>query len=245
MGTRARRYAVVAVAAAAVASILASVLLRESARLSEKDTAVLDALADLDDALAWRDRAEKAVPADLSDEWLTANGYISLREDEFSDWVHFINWGYIDDDRQLDPGQPEAYLFKILPDGGRRLAALVFAMPERFTYANTPDLADGAALWHMHPTTCLGGDPFSEPEKAWIDGACIAGPNFPPRLMTHAWVTPNLCGPFASVILEDDPGLTDASRQYIRERLGGADRNGEIPGCEEDLARRVWPDAFD
>lgn len=244
MTPRLRSYAVVAVAIASVVSIVASILLRESSRLSEKDTAVLASLADLDDALAWRDRAEEAVPSDLSNEWLTANGYTSLREDEFADWVHYINWDYIDDERHLDPEQPEAYLFKIGPAGERRLAALVFAMPERFTYANTPDLAEGAGLWHMHPTTCLGGDPFTERDKAWIDGACVEGPNFPPRLMTHAWVIPNLCGPFASVILEDDPDLPDASKQYIRERLGGADRNGEIPGCEEELARRTWPDAF-
>lgn len=244
MSSRSRFYLIVAVAGASVASILGSVLLRGAARLSDEDAKIVTDLTSVEAALAWRLAVEQAVPVDISIEGLVAEGYTSLKEDEFTNWVHYVNWDYIDDERVLDPAQPESYLFKVQSDGSRKLMALVYSMPERYTYANTPDIAEGAGVWHTHPTTCLGGDPFEDPSLAWIDGACANGPNFPNRLMIHAWVEPNLCGPFAAVIIEADPSLPEVSQKYIRERLAGFDKEGKVPGCEEELAKQTWPEAF-
>lgn len=246
MNSSLRKFVLWFVAVASVASIAASVVLRDSGRLSQEDLRVIAALEDTDSALRWRAAVEKAVPSDLRIEGLKDQGYVSLRDDELTDWVHYINWGYIDDGRRLDPENPESYLFKILPDGQLELRAVVFMLPDRYTYANTPEIADGAGVWHTHPTTCLAGNPFERPEDGRIDASCASGVKLPGRLMIHAWVKPNLCGPFAPALVEPDPELPPwVPHDFIREGLAGADKNGEIPGCEENLARLVWPDAFE
>lgn len=240
-----RKFVLWFVAVASVSSIAASVVLRDAGNLSKEDLGIVTALDDVEAALRWRAEVEKAVPADLGVGRLEDRGYTSFMEDELTNWVHYINWGYVDDERSLDPAQPESYLFKVLPDDTLELRAVVFMLPARYTYANTPDIADGGGVWHTHPMTCLAGDPFAKPEDGRIDGSCAVGAKFPDRLMIHAWVKPNLCGPFAPAIVEPDPDLPPwVPQDFIREHLAGADKNGEIPGCEEDLARSVWPEAF-
>lgn len=246
MTARLRRFVVGSAAVASVASIVASVVLRDPGELPAEDLRVVEELADVESALLWRAAVEEAVPQDLRIERLEEQGYTSFREDELTNWVHYINWGFVDDTRNLDPEQPESYLFKVLQDGELELRAVVFMMPERYTYTNTPEIAQGAGVWHTHPMTCLAGDPFVDPEKGRIDGSCAVGAKFPDRLMIHAWVKPNLCGPFAPAIVEPDPDLPPwVPQEFIREHLAGVDKNGEIPGCEESLARRTWPGAFD
>jgi len=246
MNTPLRKLVIGFVAFAAVSSIAASVLFRQAGRLSQDDLQVVTTLDDTDSALRWRDEVENAVPSTLRIEDLEARGYTSFQEDELTNWVHYINWGYIDDERNLDPEQPESYLFKVLSDGVLELRAVVFMLPSRYTFANTPDIAGGAGVWHTHPVTCLVGDPFANPADGRIDGSCAVGAKFPERLMIHAWVKPNLCGPFAPALVEPDPNLPPwVPQDFIREHLAGADKNGAIPGCEEDLARAVWPGAFD
>jgi len=232
-----RRTLIWAAVVASVGSIAASVVLRDAGTLTDAERAPVQRLLDVEDALRWRDAVEEALPADFSIERLEREGYISFREDAVLPWVHYGNWTYIEDGRILDPEQPEAYLFRILPDGERKLAAMVFMLPARYTYANTPDIAEGAGTWHLHPNLCLAGDPFEDPELGWLDRDCPAGPNFPPNLMVHAWVAPNACGPFAAGFLppSDDDG------SGLGTRFDAADRNGLSPGCAPGLAERVWP----
>ena len=245
MRTPLRRFFLLLAAVSSVAAIAASVVLRGTGELPSADLQVVNSLSSVDSALRWRTAVEQAVPADLGIEGLESAGYTSFRENELTNWVHYINWGYVDDTRGLDPDQPESYLFKVLPDGTLELRAVVFMMPARYTYTNTPHIADGAGVWHTHPLTCIAVDPFENPENCRIDGTCSVGAKFPDRLMIHAWVMPNLCGPFAPALVEPDPNLPSwVPQESIREHLAGVYKNGEIPGCEEDLARLVWPDAF-
>lgn len=233
-------------AIASLSSILASVVLREAASLSEEDLHVVTSLDEVDAALLWRAEVEKAVPSGIGAAFLESRGYTSFQEDELTNWVHYTNWAYVDDELALDPSQPESYLFKVLPDGTLELRAAMFMMSERYTYANTPDIANGAGVWHTHPMTCLAGDPFERPADGRIDGSCTTGVMFPERLMIHAWVKPNPCGPFAPALIEPDPNLPPwVPQEFVREHLAGVDEYGEIPGCEEELAQQVWPDEFD
>ena len=238
MGKTARRALIWGAVVASVGMIAASVVLRDAGTLTDEELAPVQNLLGVDDALRWRGAVEAALPEDFSIEGLERDGYISFREDVVLPWVHYGNWTYIEDDRILDPSQPEAYLFRILPDGERELVAMVFMLPRRYTYANTPDIADGSGMWHLHPNLCLAGDPFEDPELGWLDQDCPEGANFPRNLMVHAWIAPNACGPFAAEFL---PTRTD-TENGIGTSFDAADRNGLSPGCDQELAERVWPE---
>jgi len=225
-------------------SILASVVFRQAGGISDSDLSIVKRLDDVDTALAWREEVLAALPLDMSTDALVERGYFSTREDEFTNWVHYGDWLSVDDNAVLDPARPESYLFEITEDGEAELAAVVFMLPRPYTYQNTPNIAAGMGVWHTHPTTCLAGDPLVNPLDGHVDGACLKGPNFPDRLMIHVWVKPNVCGPFAVILIEPDPTLTPAAQQHVLERVAGADKDGMIPACEKDLARRVWPESF-
>jgi hypothetical protein len=239
MSTRLRRILVGLSVGSALSAIVLSVLLRSSGSLPAEDLAPLEALSSVEAALDWRARVEASIPSEVGPVSLEKAGYMSFREDDVPSvgWVHYGNWRLMEDDRVLDPEQPEAYLFKIDPNGERRLVAAVFMLPLRYTYANTPRIAEGGGDWHLHPNLCLAGDPYEDPSLGWFDLGCPHGPNFPRSLMIHAWLIPNACGPFASEYVSPaaDAGATPGAS------FDAADRFGQTPGCDRWLAKEAWP----
>jgi hypothetical protein len=133
-----------------------------------------------------------------------ALGYRSIG-DSSTGFEHFINGGYIADDRFLDPTAPESLVYAV--DGDRRtlVSAMFIAkdMP-----MDDPALVDvGGALmqWHVHLNLCWGLDDSGQPvvksvladlADACPPGTVNAGGGNP---MVHVWIAPHECGPFAAL----------------------------------------------
>jgi hypothetical protein len=208
-------------------------------------TSQIRALGSLDAALAWRAEVERLSPRFLDIDSAREVGYYDFGDDIYSQWHHVVNWEYIVDDIIMDPEYPEALLYRAEPDGSRTLQAYVFVLPPRFTFANTPLFAEGLGEWHLHKNVCIAGDPWKDPADGvvipsdldTVAANCLPNIPMPLVLMTHAWVVPNICGPFSAAV-ESQPGLTNP-------RAAGTDRNGQVPGCTPELALRVWPSLYD
>lgn len=229
-----KRLLLAVIVGAAALSVGGLVLLRGASTLPEADLAPIKQLVPLEEALHWRERVERSSTAFADPGTAKAAGYLPLEPPGLTVWQHLVNWPVIADDDLLDPDAPEALLYRVENDTWT-LVAEVFLLPKRYTFANTPAIAEGAAVWHTHPTACLEGDPFDNPELGRIDLDCATGTRFPDNLMVHAWVTPNACGPFSTAIVEEE------TLKLITEGVSGLDENGKIPGCEPELAERVWP----
>lgn len=208
---------------------------RDSGALPAEDVAPIEALVDTTSALSWREQVEALSDRYRNVEDVEALGYVSADDDKFTEWHHYFRWPVIDDDRILDPEEPEALLYKVTEDGGRELVAIVFMLPLRYNYANTSDIGGGTGVWHLHPTLCFAGDPFSDPQLGRVDLTCPQGANAPQSLMVHAWVVPNACGPFA-------PALLERTEDELHGLEIGVDEDGNAPGCAPELARLAWPE---
>jgi hypothetical protein len=229
-----RRTLLSVVAVAAAASIGGLLVIRGGGNLTETDLAPIKALSSLEEALQWRERAETASAQFADPEAARRAGYFSVEPPGLSGWNHLARWSAVEDDVVLDPDAPEALLYRV-EDGQWTLVAEVFLMPKRYTFTNTPRIADGAGSWHNHPTACVAGDPFTDPELGRIDINCDSGHEFPRNLMLHAWVVPYACGPFSAAIVET------GAPELVAEGISGLDENGKIPECDPELAERVWP----
>jgi len=132
-----------------------------------------------------------------------AMGYKSI-QDGSSGWEHFIKWQLIADGRVLDPDYPESLVFQVNPATGERTLAAAMFMAELGTTLDTVPKTGGALVqWHVHDNLCFQGEAGS-----WrvagvtrADGTCRPGTvklsgGVP---MVHVWITPNACGPFASL----------------------------------------------
>jgi hypothetical protein len=233
-----KRLVLTLIVSIAVLTVGGLVLFRESGKLPDSDLVEVRKLVPVADALRWRERAEETSSRFTDPERAQEAGYLPLEPPGLTSWQHLVNWPAIEDTTVLDPREPEALLYRV-ENGTWTLVAEVFLMPRRYTYANTPEIAEGGAIWHTHPTACLTGDPFVDPKLGTIDLNCTHGKNFPDNLMIHAWVVPNPCGPFATAIVENE------TLELITEGVSGLDENGKIPGCEPELAERVWPGVTD
>lgn len=208
-------------------------MLRDRSKLPASDMVELERLTDVDAALEWRNETERLAAVFADPEAAKQQGYVSMETLAVSPWEHLINWSTLDDDTVLDPNEPEALLYKV-EDGTWTLQAVMYLLPLRYNYANTPAIAGGNGLWHVHRTVCLKGDPLEDPSLGVVDPLCAKGPNAPQSLMIHVWVQPNPCGPFA-------PLLTDTA-DIVNKALGGVDENGNVQQCDTSLTERVWPE---
>lgn len=239
-----RRLFLILVPLVAVGVVAGSLLFRNSGALSDQDLAPVQALVDIDDALAWRADVETASVKFEDYRSALQEGFVPLEPANLTKWEHLVHWSAVADDVIFDPARPEALLYQV-ENGRWTLMAEVFMLPVRYNYANTPAIAEGKSVWHTHPTACLEGDPFEDPKLGALDLLCQSGVMFPNVMMTHAWVQPNSCGPFATAIdpavLAEEQGTAD----FVTRGVSGVDENGDIPGCEPELAERVWPGVTD
>ncbi|MEV0251719.1 hypothetical protein AB0H76_34375 [Nocardia sp. NPDC050712] len=123
--------------------------------------------------------------------------------DASTGYEHFINFGYIRDDRFLDAAYPESLVYRV--DGTARtlVSAMYIAKNKKI---DDPDLVDyGGSLmqWHVHDNLCWkSGD--NGPQVAGVvdaQGNCPPGSLNPGsgNPMVHVWITANQCGPFAAL----------------------------------------------
>ena len=121
-------------------------------------------------------------------------------------YEHWINYGYLDDGRTLDPTAPESLVYRVdsgAPAGRTLVSAMYIVMD---TAVDDPALVDfGGSLmqWHTHENLCwTGGD--DGPRVVGVldaDGNCPAGSakGGGGNPMVHVWIAPHECGPFAAL----------------------------------------------
>ena len=130
-----------------------------------------------------------------------ADGFVTIG-DAGTGFEHLINWGYINDDRVLDPDYPESLVYQADPAGGRTLVSAMFMLWEGATFDDVPDIAGNLTQWHIHDDLCFSDDPTA-PRVAGvtsIGGTCTPPlVKFNPTPMIHVWITPHPCGPFAAL----------------------------------------------
>ncbi|MEU8901596.1 hypothetical protein [Nocardia sp. NPDC048505] len=123
--------------------------------------------------------------------------------DASTGYEHFINFGYIRDDRFLDANAPESLVYRV--DGSSRtlVSAMYIAKGKKI---DDPDLVNyGGSLmqWHVHDNLCWK----SGPDGPQVAGVTDAQGNCPPQSinpgsgnpMVHVWIAANQCGPFAAL----------------------------------------------
>jgi hypothetical protein len=129
-------------------------------------------------------------------------GYRSIN-DSLTGVEHYMNWEYIDDDKQLDPDYPESLVYRV--DGEERtLVAAMYMLTSQDTLETVPDTGGDLIQWHIHDDLCFSGE-----TGAWVVGDVappgedcrpgtfrLGGNNAP---MMHAWIVPHPCGPFSAL----------------------------------------------
>ncbi len=147
----------------------------------------------------------------------TRDGFVPLG-DSRSGLGHYVHWDWIEDDDIFDPSRPEALLYGLAPNGERVLEAAMFILPKRYTLENAPDVGGKLVQFHIHDKLCLTDGPAPTFVRLTrLDGTCT--PPLVRRLtnaMTHVWIRPNPCGPFAEIA-----GLA-----------AGAVKKGEAHACD-------------
>ena len=115
---------------------------------------------------------------------------------------HFIQWDWINDDVILDPDQPESLVFEPQPDGSKKLVSAMYMLSTDVALEDAPDIGGALMQWHIHDNLCYTNDP-EQPRVAGLtnpDGTCPNGlVKHEPAPMIHVWITPQKCGPFASL----------------------------------------------
>ena len=130
-------------------------------------------------------------------EAVEAAGYVSIEDDRFSGWEHFVNWSYLGDGRQFDSTAIESIVARVNPDGSRTVASALYIMNVGKTMADVPDIAGelSARGFHDHQNLCFNGTTL-----AGLGPPCPAGSVLlPTPPMLHVWQIPSECGPFATV----------------------------------------------
>jgi hypothetical protein len=115
---------------------------------------------------------------------------------------HFIQWDWIDDDVILDPDQPESLVYEPQPDGSKKLVSAMYMLSTDVALEDAPDIGGALMQWHIHDNLCYTTDPEA-PKVVGLtspDGTCPNGlVKHEPAPMIHVWITPQKCGPFASL----------------------------------------------
>ena len=179
---------------------------------------------------------------------LPALGYRSIG-DSGTGFEHYINAGFIGDDKTLDPTAPESLVYRV--DGeARTLVSAMFIV--RDTPIDDPTLIDyGGPLmqWHVHDNLCWAGSDDGPKVVGVVDaqglcppGSVNAGGENP---MVHVWVTPHECGPFAA-LEGHGAGQTDPTTGARTDQCGhghddDADHGDDHAADHETAARAPRP----
>lgn len=111
---------------------------------------------------------------------------------------HYINAAFMSDGRELDPSAPESLVYSTFGPTKELVAAMYIAEPGA-TLDTVPVFGGALTQWHIHDNLCFTAD-AKVAGLTLPDGTCA-----PPLVKTgaipmiHVWITPNPCGPFASL----------------------------------------------
>jgi hypothetical protein len=111
-------------------------------------------------------------------------------------YTHYINWTFVDDGLELDPGHIESIVMKTNADGTTRVVAAMYLLSWGDTMADAPVLAGELTTWHDHDDLCFEAGAFVARAS---DGVCPAGVLGDTPPMLHVWIEANPCGNFAVI----------------------------------------------
>ena len=106
------------------------------------------------------------------------------------------------DDVTLDPNHPESLVYEPQPDGSKQLVSAMYMLPTTIALDDVPDWGGPLMQWHVHDNLCYSNDPVAPQVRGLTsaDGTCRAPlVKHDEAPMIHVWITPNECGPFASL----------------------------------------------
>jgi hypothetical protein len=115
---------------------------------------------------------------------------------------HYVQWNWINDDVTLDPDHPESLVYEPQPDGTKKLVSAMYMLPTSVALDGVPDWGGPLMQWHVHDNLCYDDDPVAPQVRGLTraDGTCRAPlVKHDEAPMIHVWITPNECGPFASL----------------------------------------------
>jgi hypothetical protein len=149
--------------------------------------------------------------------------------DATTGYEHLMNPAMFLDGRFLDPEHPEAIVYKV--DGEKRILQAFMFMADPGVRLDDPELTGFAGRlveWHNHSNLCgvrKEDDPVGKVAGLKTpSGGCLVpgatddfGLDIPGAgivavgsfSMTHVWIAPNACGPFAAVAVKAVPGLAE------------------------------------
>jgi len=153
---------------------------------STQRAAAADLISETRDAMA-------ALPDQAAVE---AAGYVSIG-DAPTGFEHFVHYGYLMDDRELDPGAIESIVFVVEPDGTKTVASAMYILTPGKTMDDVPDIAGELTTFHDHQNLCWEGLRVVGTTDA--AGSCQRGTFRPTPPMLHVWMTEHPCGPFAGI----------------------------------------------
>ncbi len=118
---------------------------------------------------------------------------------------HYINAGFIADDKFLDPTAPESLVYAVDGDQRTLVSAMFIANKTPIDDPSLLDFAGPLMQWHVHLNLCWGLDDSGTPVVKGVledfggtcpPGTINAGGENP---MVHVWIAPHECGPFAAL----------------------------------------------
>lgn len=172
-------------------------------------------------------------------------GYRSIG-DASTGYEHYVNYGFINDDKFLDPSAPESLVYRV-NGGGRTLVSAMYIASQ--TAVDDPELVDyGGSLmqWHNHENLCWTGGENGPRVVAVVDaeGNCPAGSvnTGGENPMVHVWIVPHECGPFSALeghgagqTASPDGERTDQCA-HGHDAVDDADGHGSPAGTPSELA---------
>lgn len=174
----------------------------------DEDTVVADgAIISLDDprltaaqrsaAQSLIDRTTAAMARFPDEASVLAAGYRTIG-DSATGFEHFVNFGYLIDDDELDPNKIESIVLRV--EGGvKTVESAMYILSLGATMDDVPDIAGELTTWHKHDDLCFDLSDGLRVVGIADGGRCARGQLFVTPPMLHVWITPQACGPFAGI----------------------------------------------
>ena len=146
----------------------------------------------------------RALPAFAEVSTVGALGYRSIG-DSSTGFEHYVNGGYIADDKFLDPTAPESLVYEVDGDERTLVSAMFIAKNMPMDDPALTEIGGPLMQWHVHLNLCWGlddnGQPVVKSVLADLDDSCPAGTVNAggENPMVHVWIAPHECGPFAAL----------------------------------------------
>ncbi|HUF99019.1 MAG TPA: hypothetical protein VMM60_12895 [Ilumatobacter sp.] len=144
------------------------------------------------------------LPAFADVSTVSALGYRSIG-DSSTGFEHYINVGYIADEKFLDPTAPESLVYQVDGDARTLVSAMFIAKNMPMDDPALVDIGGPLMEWHVHLNLCWGlneaGEAVVKSVLENLDDACPAGTVNAggENPMVHVWIAPHDCGPFAAL----------------------------------------------